>query len=45
MYIITAMKTALLVLCLIAVSFQIETKVWDKAGSYTLTPEDYGFQT
>jgi hypothetical protein len=34
----------LLVLCLITISFQIEMKVYDKAGSYVLTPEDYDYK-
>jgi len=34
----------LLVLFLIAVSFQIEMKIYDKAGSYILTPEDYDYK-
>ena len=38
------MKSVLLILCLIAVSFQIEMKLYDVAGDYIIKPEDYEYQ-
>jgi len=37
------LKIVFALLCYVVLSYQVEMKIWDQAGEYTLMPEDYGY--